>query len=122
MKQCRKATMMLIDSQARLVEAEIFATLKEIVVKKHTGREKERLCVRAEESRRKILLAMTDGQAAHADEVLRSCFVGWKKHRMELRKEKIHHKQLVAFLVSGQDSLALQATFHEWHSHASHNE
>ena len=97
MKQSRRAVMTLIGNQARLVVvAEIFATLKELVVKKHIARDKGRLRVRAEEWRGKCVLAMTEGQAARAAEVLRCCFIGWKKHLGELRKDKIHTQRMMA--------------------------
>merc|ERR1712178_172021 len=95
--------------------AEIFATLKEPVEKKRGELEKERFRERAEESRRKFLLAMTEGQACHDKEVLKSCFIVWKKHLEELIKEKTSERRMMALWASDQARLVLNETFGEWH-------
>merc|ERR1711988_1504125 len=66
---------------------------------------------RRAESRQKILMAMTDRHECHAVQVLKSSFKAWHWHGGELRKEKLHTRQMMAVMVSGQSHLVFVECF-----------
>merc|ERR1719428_2744316 len=81
---------------------------------RRTAEEMAKLREKQDESRRKFLLAMTEGQAVHAKEVMKSVLSAWKAHLSELRKERIAEERAMALLIGGQSRLVLQETFHKW--------
>merc|ERR1719379_3194440 len=112
---------MLVGSQTRLLKAEHFAAWQEALrelarehKRQEVAEEMQALRQRQEESRRKFVMAMTEGQAAHGKEMLKSVVSAWRAHLSDLRKQQKAAERTMALLLGGQVRLVLQETFHSW--------
>ena len=103
----RKAMMMLSENQTRLVMAVSLAAWVQLCLMarkersaQKTDQDIARLRERHEESRRKFILAMTEGQEAHAQEMLKSTFVVWSRLLAVLRRERQNERRTIAPLLA----------------------
>merc|ERR1712093_855173 len=105
---------MLVGNQARLVMAEFFAAWLDIYRAAISEEQMKQLTEKQEKSRRKFIMAMSDGQAAQLQEMKLRVFVGWRKHLKELEKEQTNERKTIALLIKVQSRMVLQECAQAW--------
>merc|ERR1719171_3208543 len=116
---------MLVGNQTRLMMVEHFAAWadacvqvekekQEAEMQRKVAEVEAQLQEKQEESRRKFLMLMRDGQASQAQDLLRNSVIVWSRHVSELRKERQSQLRFIAMLVGNQGRLMLQESVATW--------